>query len=140
MTNFAHQIEIFAPPARIWSTWMDVERWSDWTPTVNTAKRLDPGPLSLDSRTKIIQPKLMPAVWRVTQLDEVAGTFSWATGRPGIRVTATHLVRPTSDGSCVTISLAYTGFLGSFMARQLKSLTLDYLTREAHGLKAHCEH
>ena len=140
MTNFAYQIEIFAPPARIWSTWMDVDHWPDWTPTVNTTKRLDLGPLSLDSRTKIIQPKLMPAVWRVTQLDELAGIFTWATGRPGIKVTATHLVEPTSDGSRVTISLAYTGLLGSFMARQLKNLTLDYLSREAHSLKAHCEH
>lgn len=139
MANFEYQVEILAPPDRIWATWMDVERWPDWTPTVNTAKRLDPGPLALGSRTRVVQPRLMPAVWRVTQLDESGGCFTWAAGRPGIKVTATHRVEPTPDGCRVTLSLTYSGLLGPLMARQLKQLNWDYLTREANGLKSHCE-
>ena len=139
MPNFEYQVEIFAATARIWSTWMDVEHWPDWTPTVNSAKRLDPGPLAVGARTRILQPKLMPAVWRVTHLDEPAGIFIWTTGRPGIKVSATHRVEPMSGGSRVTLALTYAGLLGPLIARQLKSLNWDYLTREAHGLRAHCE-
>jgi hypothetical protein len=78
-------------------------------------------------------------VWRVTELDESAGVFTWVTGKPGIQITATHRIEPTLEGSRLTLTLDYTGLLGPLMAWQLKDLNWDYLTREAAGLKRFCE-
>jgi uncharacterized membrane protein len=139
MSNFRLVVEIFAPPERVWAVMLDVERWPEWTPTVTSAKRLEDGPLALGGRTKLVQPKLLPAVWRVTELDPRTGLFTWVTGRPGIKVTASHMVERTLDGSRVTNVLLYSGLLGALMARQLKQLNWDYLTAEAQGLKQRCE-
>ena len=139
MADFQFSIEIAAPPERIWAALMDVERWPEWTPTVNRAERLERNPLAVGSQTKILQPKLMPAVWRVTELDETTGFFTWVTAKPGIQVTATHHLDPIRYGTRVTLSLHYTGWLGPLMAWQLKSLNWDYLTKEANGLKQRCE-
>ncbi|MGO9437864.1 MAG: SRPBCC family protein [Terracidiphilus sp.] len=140
MGNFLYTVEIYAAPERVWAAFVDVERWPEWTPTVTRVKRMDENPLAVGSRTKLWQPQLMPAVWRVTVLDESVGLFKWTAGLPGIQVTATHRVQPTPNGSHVTLSLDYTGLLGPLMAWQLKNLNWDYLTKEANGLKRFCEH
>jgi uncharacterized membrane protein len=139
MAHFDFTVEIIAPSERVWAVLMDVERWPEWTPSVTSAKRLEEGPLAVGSRTRIVQPKLMPAVWRVTQLDESTGIFTWVTGKPGIHVTATHKLGRVGDESRMTLSLRYSGFLGPLIAWQLKDLNWDYLTKESHGLKRHCE-
>jgi hypothetical protein len=38
---------------------------------------MEESPLAIGSRAKIWQPKLMPAVWQVIALDEIAGVFTW---------------------------------------------------------------
>ena len=140
MSTFRYSVEVFAPPEKVWEVLVDVERWPEWTPTVTRAERLEPGPLALGSRTKIWQPELMTTAWRVTALDPNAGVFVWETRRPGIKVIATHRVEPVRGGGVrLTLVLEYKGILGPFMAIQLKNLNWEYLTKEAQGLKAHCE-
>jgi uncharacterized membrane protein len=139
MSSFRFTVEIIAPQERIWSVLTDVERWPEWNPTVKSAKRLEPGALAVGSRTKIVQPKLMPAVWRVTELDEDSATFVWLASRPGVKVIATHLIDGIGDGCRVTLALNYGGLLGPLIARRLKHLNWDYLTKEAEGLKRRCE-
>jgi hypothetical protein len=56
MTQFSITVEIPAPPDRVWAVMADIERWSDWTPTVTSIRRLDPGPLAVGSRARIRQP------------------------------------------------------------------------------------
>jgi uncharacterized protein YndB with AHSA1/START domain len=139
MGKFRYTAEIFAPPERVWTATVDVERWPEWTPTVTRVKRMEDGPLAVGSKTKIWQPKLTPVVWRVTELDEAAGIFIWVTGKPGIQIAGMHQVEPTLHGCQLTLTLDYTGLLGPFMAWQLKDLNWEYLTREAAGLKRFCE-
>lgn len=140
MSSFRYAVEIFAPPRLVWDLVIDVERWPEWTPTVTRVERLEPGPLVLGSRARLWQPKLLTAVWKVSELDEDTGTFTWFTARPGIRVTAIHRVEPTHDGATrLTLELKYGSILGPFMAMQLKNLNWDYLTKEAQGLKTRCE-
>jgi uncharacterized membrane protein len=140
MGYFRYTVEVIAPPACVWELFVDVERWPKWTPTVTRVQRMEESPLAIGSRAKIWQPKLMPAVWQVIALDEIAGVFTWSTRKPGIQVTATHRVQPTPNGSShVTLSLDYTGFLGPLIAWLLKDLNWDYLTSEAAGLKRRCE-
>lgn len=139
MSNFRFTVEIIAPQERIWTVLMDVERWPEWTPTVTSVKRLEAGALAVGARTKIVQPKLMTSVWRVTELDEDLGVFTWAVHRPCVKVTATHLIDSIGDGCRVTLALKYNGLFGALIARKLKDLNWDYLTKEAQGLKRRCE-
>jgi uncharacterized membrane protein len=140
MPTFRYLAEIFAHPEKVWEVLVDLEHWPQWTPTVTRVARLETGPLTVGSRARIWQPRLMTTVWRVTTLDANAGIFIWQTGRPGIRITASHHVEHAAGGSTrLTLTLHYGGLLGPLMAWQLKHLNWEYLTKEAQGLKRHCE-
>src|SRR5579883_243609 len=116
MTHLQATIDIEAPPDRVWAVMGDVERWSEWTPTVISIQQLDPGPLVVGVRAIVRQPKLLPARWQVTELEEGRG-FTWITRRPGILVSARHTVERVANGSRVTLSLDFSGPLGALCAR-----------------------
>jgi hypothetical protein len=59
--------------------------------------------------------------------------------RPGVRVTARHCVEGTVNGSRVTLSLDFSGPLGSLCARLTRGLNERYLALEARGLKNRAE-
>jgi uncharacterized membrane protein len=139
MAEFRYVVDIQAPPERIWPVLLDVERWPEWTSSVTSAKRLDLGPLTLGSRTEIHQPRLSPAVWCVTSLDEQRRSFAWTTYSLGIKVVAYHEVEEADTGSRVILDLQYSGLLGAIMSRMLRKLNWDYIEREGNGLKRHCE-
>jgi len=139
MVDFRYAIEIRVPPARIWPVLLDVERWPEWTTSVTRVQRMDIGPLSLGSRTRIWQPRLMPSVWCVTSLDERSYSFTWATHSYGLKIIARHQIIPARTNSRVVLTLAYTGLLGAIMSRVYRKLTMDYLTREGTGLRNYCE-
>ena len=137
MTHFSITAEIEAPPERVWAIMSDIERWPEWTPTVTSIRRLDPGPLAIGSRARVRQPKLPPADWRITWLDHANRTFTWITGGPGVKVTARHSVEPAArqGRSLATLSIDFAGLFGPFMARITRSLNERYLQLEANGLK-----
>lgn len=139
MSDFQFVVEIAAPPFHVWETLLDVERWPEWTQSITKVERLDDAPLAVGSRVRILQPRLIPAVWSVTELDPHKRVFVWRTGKPGVRLTAMRRIERTDQGSRVTLALAYGGLLGPFMAYQLKDLNWSYLTMEAQGLKVRCE-
>jgi hypothetical protein len=139
MTDFRYVVEVQAPPSRVWSVLVEVEEWPKWTTSVTRVKRMDFGPLTLGSRTRIYQPRLSPAVWKVTSLDAAQHTFSWTARSIGVRVHALHQVEKLGTGSRVTVSLVYSGVFGRLAARLLRNLTRDYLEREGNGLKRYCE-
>ena len=106
--NFNITVEIQASPQTVWGVLREIKRWPEWTPTVTSIQRLDNGPLVVGSRARIRQPKLPPADWRVTELEE-GRSFTWVTGGPGVRVTARHWVDPHASGSRATLSLTFAG-------------------------------
>jgi hypothetical protein len=138
MSHFRIDVEIQAAPDRVWSVMGDFERWPEWTPTVTSIQRLDGGPVAIGSRLRIRQPKLPPAVWRLTQLDP-GKSFTWVTGGPGVRVTARHWVEASESGSRATLSLQFSGLLGPLVARLTRGLNQRYLALEAKGLKGRSE-
>lgn len=139
MSDFRHVIEILVSPARVWPVLLDVERWPEWTTSVTRVQRMDIGPLTLGSRTRIWQPRLMPAVWQVTSLDENRRIFAWTTHTLGMKIVGRHQVEAVGARSRVTLSLNYFGLLGAIVARMYRDLNWDYLSREANGLRTRCE-
>jgi hypothetical protein len=145
MPDYAASADILAPFAKVWAVLVDVERWPEWTPTVSKVERLDPGPLALGtptrptSCTRIAQPKLRPAVWRVTQLDREKGIFVWQSRAPGITVLAGHFLEPTPSGCRATLTIEFSGLLAPLVRLRLGKLTRQYIHTEANSLKAHCE-
>jgi len=135
---FSVTVEIQASPEIVWNVLRDVERWPEWTPSMKSLRRLDDGPLAVGSRARVRQPKLLPATWRVTEL-EAGRSFTWVTTMPGVRATAGHRVEPRAGGSRVTLFLSFAGLFGPLVGRLTRRLTERYIQMEADGLKARCE-
>ena len=135
---FSINVDIAAPPERVWQVMTDVEKWPEWTESVQSVKRLDSGPFRLGSRARIKQPKFLPALWEVTEIDP-PHSFTWVTRSPGVVASGRHRVEATARGSRATLSVAYGGFLGGVVARRLAGLTDRYLMFEAAGLKQRSE-
>ena len=131
--TYSTVIDIKAAPDRVMTILRDVERWPEWTSTMTSIRRLDTGPFRVGSRAKVQQPKLKPAVWRVTELDDKH--FTWIANGPGIRMTARHDVERTDAGSRVTLSLEFSGLLTWLAVRVAGELTQRYIAIEAEGLQ-----
>jgi uncharacterized membrane protein len=138
MSDFAISIDIHAPPERVFSVMSDVEKWREWTASVTSIELIDAGPLRVGSRALIRQPKFPPALWRVTGVEDGKG-FTWVSGVPGLRVTAHHWIEALPEGTRVTLSLTYRGFLRGAVIALTRKLTERYLELEARGLKARSE-
>lgn len=138
MKHFYSTSDIEAPPDRIWTALRDIDHWSEWTPTIRSIRRLDDGPLAVGTRAIVRQPKLLPARWRVTEIEEGRG-FTWITVGPGVLVTARHYIEGGARSSRVTLSLDFSGPLGAIVARLTRGLNARYLALEAQGLKKHVE-
>ena len=131
-------VDIEAPAARVWAVVRDVEHWSEWTPSINSIRPLDPGLLKVGTIAVIRQPKLLPARWLVTEIQE-GRSFTWITRLPGLLVTACHLVAGEGNHSRATLSLYFSGPLGALCARLTRGINARYLALEARGLKMRAE-
>jgi uncharacterized membrane protein len=132
-------IEIRAAPDRVWSIMRDVQRWPAWTSSVTSVELLDGATFAVGARARVRQPRLPPAIWEVTVLDDAARTFSWVSRAPGLRVTGIHRVAPAPGGSVATLGLEFAGALGAFWGRLSRGISERYVDIEARGLKAASE-
>jgi hypothetical protein len=139
MSDFRYVTEIRVSPARVWSALLDIEHWPEWNTAVTRIHRMDLGPLTLGSRTRIWQPRLMSAVWCVTSLDQQRRIFTWATHSIGLQVSARHHVEAVDAHTRLTLTLHYSGLLGPIMARLLRDTNWDFMAREGTGLRDRCE-
>jgi uncharacterized membrane protein len=137
--NVIKTVNIDAPPQKVFAVLCDVERWPEWTPTISRVQRLDEGPFSVGSRAEVRQPKLRPAVWQVTQLEENRD-FTWTTRAAGLRMKAGHLIEPSgSGGSRVALSFEISGLIAPLVSRLYGSLIEEYIAAESQGLKKRSE-
>lgn len=93
----------------------------------------------MGSRALIWQPKLPPAKWEVTELDDARRAFSWMTFGRGMRLLARHWVEDAGNDSRATLSIHFSGFLGPLFARLTRAINHRYLDLEAKGLKNYIE-
>ena len=139
MQEFQIQVDIQAAPDRVWSVLRDVERWHEWTASVTSINLREHGPLVVGSTAIVRQPKLPPARWKVTAVDDAHRTFTWESWAPGVRVIANHSVAQVGTGSRATLSVAYAGMAGPLLVRLLGDLNDRYLAMEAEGLRKRSE-
>ncbi|HEX8519491.1 MAG TPA: SRPBCC family protein, partial [Pseudonocardia sp.] len=63
------RVEVAASAAAVWSVFADVERWSEWTGSVDRLVALDGPGLEVGRRFAISQPRFPRLVWEVTEVD-----------------------------------------------------------------------
>lgn len=131
-------ILIDAPPATVWQILSDLEAWPEWTPTMLQVKRLDTGPVGVGSRARVLQPKLRPAAWQVTEW-KPGERFTWISRSPGSTVTAEHMLAAEAGGCRLTLTLQFQGLVGTVVGALASGLAREYLGLEARGLKKRAE-
>jgi len=133
-------IEIVAPPRQVWSVMIDVVRWPEWTGSVSSVELLDQSPkLMVGSRVRIRQPRLAPAVWKVTEI-EPERCFEWRSVLPGLTSIGEHRIEPVgADRARVTLSIEWSGLLAPVINLLYGSLSRRYVETEAEGLKRRSE-
>jgi uncharacterized protein YndB with AHSA1/START domain len=137
--RFEAGTEVAADAQRVWAVLVDVERWPQWTASVRRVERGEPGPLAVGSTARLTQPKLRPAVWRVTELTE-GREFTWEADNPGVRSRGEHRVLPLpGGGSRVELVLTQSGPLAAPVGWLYRDLLRRYLWLEADGLRRRCE-
>ena len=126
-----------APADAVWAALMDVESWPTWTRSMQKVTLLDRGPLAVGSKVRIKQPRFMPVVWRVTELDP-GRAFIWTSSTPGQTAVASHAVRPMGAGTSeVTLTFDQSGALSPFLGVMFGGITRRYVRMEAEGLARH---
>lgn len=131
-------IQIGAPPHVVWAVTQDLERWPQWTPTMQSVKRVDQGPFDVGSTALIKQPGLPEAKWVVTALAP-GERFTWETRVRGIRMIATHEITATEHGTRSVLRVEMAGLVARLLWPLLRSFTRRALEQENAGLKQRCE-
>jgi hypothetical protein len=129
---------IAAPAQDVWPVLADIERWSDWTPTIARVERLGAEPLGTGSRLAVEQPKLRRTVWTITEWAPGRG-FTWTSRVPGMRSVAEHVLAPAAGGCVLRLVFRLDGILARPLGRLYGGLIQPYMEREAEGLRERCE-
>ena len=139
MTTYTAVVAVVAPRESVWRVLSDVVAWPDWLSTVDSVQALDASDLHIGFRYVVRQPGLRPTTWVVTQLDP-PDRFVWQARSPGLSMVAEHIIEEDSPGECnVTLRFSFAGLLGVPLGRLLRSITQQYLGREAACLKGEAE-
>ena len=121
MPRFQHAIAISAPPERVWGILVDVERCA-------RGRGEDPPRAAQAPRGCLDGHRL------------TSGTaFTWTSTSPGVRVTASHLVEQSPEGSRLTLAVDLAGWLAPVGWLMTRSLTQPYVETEAASIKAAAE-
>jgi uncharacterized membrane protein len=132
-------VEIAAAPKRVYAVIEDVERWPEWTASVQSVKRLDNRPSGVGGRAEVRQRKLPKATLEVTAIEPGRG-FDWEASGPGIHTVGGHWVEPKPDGgSLVRLSVKSTGPATWLLGWWFRRITERYVRMEAAGLNARAE-
>jgi uncharacterized membrane protein len=139
MLTYESSTSIEAPVETVWRVLSDVLQWPKWLPTVSRVEPLNGKSLRVGSRFVVHQPKLRPATWTVSEIDE-PHRFVWVARSPGIQLVAEHGVNQDSPATCrVVLRFSFGGILGGIIGRVFSAVTRRYLAQEAASLKQRVE-
>ncbi|UWZ82027.1 SRPBCC family protein [Occallatibacter riparius] len=127
-----------AEPAIVWKVLADVERWHEWTPTVLEIKPLGNSGMVVGARYRVVQPRLRPAVYQVTECVPDR-RFTWVQRFPGAAMVADHRITQREASTEVELSFSSSGLLGNIVGKVFSRLITNYVRTEARSLKHRCE-
>ena len=127
-----------APPEQVWPLFVDLERWPEMTKSIREVRRVDQGPFQVGSEAIIKQPRLLPARWRVTEL-EPGHSFIWETTTGAVTSVGAHIVDADGQGSKITLTLRMHGPLARLAYAFLGGLSRRYLLMEMEGFRRAAE-
>jgi uncharacterized protein YndB with AHSA1/START domain len=134
-------VQQFVTSARadtIWQVLVDVEHWPKWNPTILQITPLTNDGLRIGARYRVVQRKLRPAVYEVTECTP-NHAFTWVQKLPGGEMIADHRISPGKAETEVELSFRSSGFLANLLGMVFSKLICEYVATEAMGLKRHCE-
>jgi uncharacterized membrane protein len=132
-------ITIDAPAALVWDVFADVERWPEWTASVERIVALDGAGIEVGKRFDIKQPRFPRLVWDVTGV-EPGAAWTWRQRSLGSTTIATHeVVAEAPERTVVRQRIDQRGPVGVLVGLLMRRLTRRYLDLEASGLKARSE-
>jgi uncharacterized membrane protein len=137
--NLQTSVDIHDETEIVWDTLVDIERWPEWTRSVDKIERLEKAELGIGCSVRIRQPRIPVAIWKVTEF-ELGKSFAWESRAIGIKNVATHLLQPRGDGVVtVTLTLTQTGWVARLVRSRAEKTAREYLAMESQGLKRRCE-
>lgn len=139
MHIYRAQQDITATASEVWNALANVTVWPEWLPTVLEVQPLAGQVLSVGAKFKIIQPKLRPTVWEVTELHP-GENFAWQASSPGLMLWANHTVVELPDRrSEVLLEFRFSGILAPLIALLAGAVTKRYLAIEVASIKRRAE-
>lgn len=122
------------PVDPVWRVLADVRTWPQWLPTVTALTPLEPErPEEVGSAYRLVQPRLRPGVWTVTDWRPGAG-FTWESRQPGVRSVGRHDLRPVDGGTELTLTLDWSGPLAPLVRLALGRMSRRYVETEARAV------
>jgi uncharacterized membrane protein len=132
-------VEIDAPAPVVWNVFADVERWLEWTASVERIVALDGPGIEVGKRFEIKQPRMPNLVWEVTEVDPGV-SWTWRQHSPGGTTFASHeVVAQADERTLVRQRVDQRGPVGIAVGVLMSRMTKRYLDLEAKGLKARSE-
>ena len=131
-------INVNARPEIIFKILAEIGNWNLWTKSIKSITLLNKNILEKGTKVKIVQPKLLPITWEVTEIEKDK-SFTWVTNSLGLRMTAKHIIEPKDDASSVKLITIYEGILAGLIYKMTFGLTNQYMTMEIEGLKEEAE-
>ena len=129
---------INAEPKVIYTILTRLENWNQWTKSITSISLLNTEEIEVGTRIKVIQPKLSPATWTITEIKENS-SLVWEKKSVGLKMTAKHSIINDSHNVLVELSVIYEGFFARLAYKLTSSLTDRYMTMELNGLKTESE-
>lgn len=143
MQTITTEIDISAPPAKVWSIITDIDKWHEWSPTINASE----GMASVDSTLTITMmskeegkdgPKYNP---KIIQMDEPK-YFHWrAHMMAGFVFTNDKIIEltETDSGTKVTHTETFKGLMAALMKGQMEKGVPPMLNMMNDALKKQAE-
>jgi uncharacterized protein YndB with AHSA1/START domain len=134
----AYEFITAARPSTVWRILADVEHWPDWTPTVVEIKPLSSRGLMVGARYRVVQPKLRPAVYEVTECVPNKA-FTWVQRLAGGTMVADHRLLARGDATQVELATRLRGASNQRAKQKLgfAPRKLEWLAKANAALGAH---
>lgn len=129
---------VLSSPNTVFKILSDVTRWKEWTESVSNITFVGSNEFKPGAKLKIVQPKLLPAIWTITEISD-GESITWEKKSLGLKIVANHILIETDNNTIVKLQIIYSGFFARISYKLSSELTQRYLIKELLGLKEKCE-